>query len=40
MTYFQWLVISVLASPLKWTGNQVYLFHCHLVTLLSSLLWR
>ncbi|CAE7023517.1 CSMD3 [Symbiodinium sp. CCMP2456] len=38
VTYFQWLVISVLASPLKWTGNQVYLFHCLLYAFWMPLL--
>ncbi|CAE7673546.1 SVEP1, partial [Symbiodinium pilosum] len=38
VTYFQWLVISALASPLKWTSNQVYLFHCLLYAFWMPLL--
>eukprot|EP00928_Gymnodinium_smaydae_P095881 TRINITY_DN8344_c0_g2_i4.p1 TRINITY_DN8344_c0_g2~~TRINITY_DN8344_c0_g2_i4.p1 ORF type:complete len:871 (+),score=119.50 TRINITY_DN8344_c0_g2_i4:21-2633(+) len=28
VTYFQWIVISVLARPLGWSDTDVYLLHC------------
>ncbi|CAJ1350590.1 unnamed protein product, partial [Effrenium voratum] len=38
VTYFQWLVISALASPLHWSTTQVYLLHCLLYAFWMPLL--
>jgi len=38
VTYFQWVVISVLAGPLGWDDTQVYLLHCLLYAFWMPLL--
>eukprot|EP00931_Biecheleriopsis_adriatica_P006869 TRINITY_DN108212_c0_g1_i1.p1 TRINITY_DN108212_c0_g1~~TRINITY_DN108212_c0_g1_i1.p1 ORF type:complete len:1053 (-),score=116.33 TRINITY_DN108212_c0_g1_i1:58-3174(-) len=38
VTYFQWLVISLLASPLAWDNTRVYLIHCILYAFWMPLL--